>query len=205
MSLVYCAIVPHPPVIVPEVGEDDIFAASVTVTAMKKIGKHFNASDIDSVIVISPHTKLASFAMTISNSESYSGGFSDFNCENVIICLPSDIQIINCLIRESKKVNFPINIDYSGELDHGASVPLYWIKKNTNYVFSLVEIGYSSLSFEKHFDFGQIIASVIKKSKKRIALIISGDLSHRLFDSRYSLYGKEFDQKIKEILLFQTH
>jgi len=36
-------------------------------------------------------------------------------------------------------------------------------------------------------------------------LIISGDLSHRLFDSRYSLYGKEFDQKIKEILLFQTH
>ena len=44
MSLVYTAIVPHPPIIIAEIGGDQILAVRGTISSMKKIAESLKAS-----------------------------------------------------------------------------------------------------------------------------------------------------------------
>ena len=115
----------------------------------------------------------------------------------------------------------------SFELDHGTVVPLYYLLSRghqvppstrpgearpsgkvaappplTNHFRSDVKILPIAYSFQDKgllFAFGEIIAEVARKSKRKIALIASGDLSHRLIQTApagYSKSGKEFDKLI---------
>lgn len=201
MSLVYTAIVPHPPIIIAEIGGDQRSAVRGTISSMKKIAESFNELEIDAALVISPHAKLSSFAMTICRPKQYQGDLSEFGKETPIISVRPDTELADDLIIESDKGNIPIGLDEDGTLDHGALVPLYFINKAVDFNFNLVEIGYSGLSIEQHLDFGHLIYKVTKNSKKRVALIISGDLSHRHFDNYYKKYALEFDSIIKNKIL----
>lgn len=201
MSLVYTAIVPHPPIIITEDGGGKISAVQGTVFSMEKVADHFNDLEINTAIIISPHAKLNSFAMTICCPRKYQGDLSEFENKTLNISLQSDVEIASDLITESERCRLPINIDDDGSLDHGALVPLYFINKATDFNFNLVEIGYSGLPVDQHLDFGRLIYEVIKKNKKRVALIISGDLSHRHFDNQYKEYALKFDNLVKNKIL----
>ena len=125
MSLVYTAIVPHPPIIIAEIGGDQILAVRGTISSMKKIAESFNELEIDTALVISPHAKLSNFAMTICRPKQYQGDLSEFGKETPIISFRPDTEIADDLIIESEKSNTPISLDEDGTLDHGALVPLY--------------------------------------------------------------------------------
>jgi MEMO1 family protein len=201
MSLAYIAFVPHPPIIVPEVGKNNVSATKRTVLAMKKIGDNFNRLDIDTAILISPHTQISSFALTICTPDFYSGDFRQFAAPETKLDFRSDLQLSEEILCQLEKEAFPFEIDKQGFLDHGALVPLYWIKKMTDYQFELVEIGFSGLDNDFHIKFGSLLATIAKKSKKRIALIFSGDLSHRHFDNDLVSFARKFDLTIKKELL----
>jgi len=200
MSLSYFAVVPHPPLIIPEIAGENHALVKKTFEAMKVIAKHFSQSEVDTLLCISPHAKLASFAMTVCYPESYHGDFSGFGHSEIAIISDSDKEIASGLIFEAKKRGISLNIEYSGLLDHGAMVPLYFLKKFTDYHFKFVEIGYSGLSVADHLKFGELIGDVIKKTKTRVALIASGDLAHRHFDNQYKKYSKKFDDLVMDTI-----
>jgi len=53
--LVFAAITPHPPIILPEIGGLELAKVKKTVNAMKKLAKIFKESKPEKVVVISPH------------------------------------------------------------------------------------------------------------------------------------------------------
>jgi len=64
-------------------------------------------------------------------------------------------------------------------------------------------MSYSLLDFKTHYVFGQKLKEIIFSSNKKIALIASGDLSHRLtFDAPagYSPQGRIFDEQLIKFL-----
>jgi AmmeMemoRadiSam system protein B len=112
----------------------------------------------------------------------------------------SDLEIIE----EIKKFpDFEIQLTSQEKMDYGASVPLHLLTKNMPDV-KIVSLSFAhDLSLEDHFKLGEYINKVIKNSAKRIALIASGDLSHRLKKTSpagYSPKGAKFDNKLIEYL-----
>ena len=84
------------------------------------------------------------------------------------------------------------------ELDHGTSVPLYFILRN-NWHGRVVALGYNFLSDEDHLRFGACIKRAVDTLARPVAFIASGDLSHRLKPDAHAGYFKDahlFDEEV---------
>lgn len=55
MSLVFSAIVPHSPLLIPAIGQDNLTRLSSTSQAYEKLALDLEASQADTIIIISPH------------------------------------------------------------------------------------------------------------------------------------------------------
>jgi aromatic ring-opening dioxygenase LigB subunit len=55
MSIVYIGFVPHPPLIVPEVGRGEEKACQATIDALDMVAKKIIDLDVKTVVIVSPH------------------------------------------------------------------------------------------------------------------------------------------------------
>ena len=57
-SIVFAAIAPHPPIMVPEVGHESIAAVRASIEAMAELTRRLIESGAETVVLISPHAPL---------------------------------------------------------------------------------------------------------------------------------------------------
>ncbi len=198
--IVFSSFLPHPPLLNPEIGKENLVKLKKTVEAYKHLEGELYNSKPDIIIIISPHGKLHKEAFTINQQPELKVNFKEFGD------LITEKTFLNELglgyrIKESIETSLPI-ILIAEDLDYGSSIPLLQLTKHLPKI-KVLPIGYSNLSNEEHIKFGEIIKEEINKSKKRIALIASGDLSHKLHEDSpigYSQRGQEFDQTIIKLI-----
>jgi len=214
--LTFAAISPHPPIIIPTIGQpSDLRVASRTIEGMKKLNEKFIAAKPETVLIISPHGPIDFYQFTVNEASPLLGHFYDFGDFQTELKFSNDKKLIEKIQKECKRSQIPLRIVSVQELDQGTLVPLYYLtnnflnnhqkKLNKNQMsdVQVVPLAYSFLDIETHFQFGRVLGSVIKKEKTRIGIIASGDLSHRLIPDApagYSSRGKEFDKKLIELL-----
>lgn len=206
--LVSAYITPHPPIIIPEIGQDNLNQVPKTIEAMEKLGDDIATLKPETVVIISPHSINLPNSFGIYNFESYQGNLAQFGAFNINLKFEKDQKLSKEIIAKS---NFPlteINSALAPELleennlDHGILVPLYYLSQKYN-SFKLVPLTFSMLDLDKHFEFGKSLGKIIKESKEEIVFVASGDLSHRLTPeapSGYSPKGKEFDRQLVELI-----
>lgn len=211
MSLDFVAITPHPPIIVPEIGGNDTKKCQNTVKAMEKLADKLCEARPQTIIVISPHTLIHADRFAIYASPKFFGDFAQFGAPNTSFHLENDLALASAIAKESNNNNINAYLfgdpdsDY-GELDHGEMVPLYYLTKKISSECKIIPVAFSYLSPAMHFTFGQIIKDVAHSPAfrhQKIALVASGDLSHRLIQSApagYAKEGKEFDDKLIEYI-----
>lgn len=198
MSLNFAGISPHPPIILPEIGtKDDLAKVSDTIFGLKKLAHILSQAEIDTLIVISPHSLIYPDKFNICGMDKLFGTFAQFNSPETILEFKNDIELTKLISEELKTKNIN-HILYNNdleffEMDHGLMVPLYYLSKNQEYPFKVLPIAYSNLSRADHFTFGQTLSEIINKYPQRIGVLASGDLSHRLIQNKA---GKEFDKKL---------
>lgn len=86
-------------------------------------------------------------------------------------------------------------------LDHGIMVPLYYLEKAGFKDGCIVAITFAMLPFKDLYRFGEAIKKAVEALGRRVAVIASGDLSHRLTrdaPAGYNPLGKEYDRQIVE-------
>lgn len=201
MSLVFASIAPHPPIIIPEVGGLESKPVLNTVHALQMMEKDLYASKPDTIIVISPHGTILPEAFSINLADNYYGDLAQFNAPEVHLSFKGEAGLVH-RIKEANETSLPINLITQPFLDHGIIVPLYFLAQNLKNV-SLIPIGYCLKDLETHFKFGQALKEQIQITNQRIAVIASGDLSHRLTEEApagYSPRGKEFDKKLVKLI-----
>lgn len=185
--IVFSAIMPHPPMSIPGIGtEDDFLRLSKTLNSFESLRVQLEASDPDTIIIISPHAQLEEFAFVINSASDLRGSLSMFGKDEVY-SFKNDVVIANkidyaCLMNE-----FSAHL-HENELDHGAIIPLHHLTKNIKP--KIVHLAFSMMSYDLHYRYGQIIQRIIDtssnrnrvggKGRKRVAIIASGDLSHKL-------------------------
>ena len=204
-------LMPHPPIIIPSIGKGEELKLYKTSLACYEVSQEIERIQPDTIIIITPHGAMFSDAIAISEGEAIAGDFSRFQCSQIQIEQPLDTQFNQELLKECQKNQIPVvTVDepllkaYGRhfELDHGALVPLYFINKYyTDY--KLVHITYAPINDRQLYKFGMILEEVSQKLNKKVVMIASGDLSHKLTESgpySYSPYGEEFDRQFLEKL-----
>jgi aromatic ring-opening dioxygenase LigB subunit len=198
--LSFAAICPHPPLLIPEIGEEDALKVQNTSNAMQELAHDLAEKKIDTIAIISPHGPVFMDYMSINLAENLTGDFADFNSA-IRMEFPNDTELALYIKDLADTNKFPLQT-VSEPLDHGTMVPLYFLTQQSEKI-KVCHISFSYLDYNRHFTFGEIISEAIENMDKRVALIASGDLSHRLTPQApagYSPRGKEFDEKLIESL-----
>jgi aromatic ring-opening dioxygenase LigB subunit len=209
MSIVFAAITPHPPIIIPEIGGKETKKVQKTIDAMEDLSKKLNQAEPDTIIIISPHGLIYNDRINVCGIEKLEGNFAQFNAPQIKMRYNNDLKLAFEIDKTANKESIETLLYDNGdgskiyELDHGIMVPMYWLTKHLDNLVKIIPIAYSYQDRLKHFAFGQVIASLTQKIKKRIAIIASGDLSHRLIPSApagYSDRGEEFDENLVNLI-----
>ena len=202
MSIVFAAIVPHPPILIPGIGKENINQLKQTAAAYLKLEQNLYASQADTIIVISPHGPLQELTFTLNLSPEFNGNFEEFGDLATKLNFRGNIGLAH-KIREKMETTAPLKLISESKLDHGSSIPLYLLSGHLPKI-KIIPLYYSGLDLNAHYNIGQMIKNELLNSKTRIACLASGDLSHRLTENApagYSPKGKKFDKKLIDNLL----
>jgi len=201
MSLIFSAIVPHPPLIIPSVGKKNAVKLKKTAAAYKKLEDDLYASQPDTIIIISPHGCVYENSFCLNQSPEFIANMESFGDFSVKSTLTGNVMLTH-KIRERLESRAPVQMVTESKLDYGSSVPLLLLTPHLPKI-KIIPVYYSGLSLLANFEFGQLLKREILVSKDRIAIVASGDLSHRLSKESpagYCRQGKKFDKKVIELL-----
>lgn len=204
MSIKAGFIVPHPPLIIPEIGRGEEKKIQNTIDAYHNIAKRIAEIKPDTIIVTTPHSIMYSDYIHISPGKGSKGNFKEFGEGDVSFVTEYDVELVSEISKEAEDQGIPAGSlgEKSKSLDHGIMVPLYFVNKYYN-DYKLVRISISGLSYLDHYKFGKCIGKVSKKSDKTIVFIGSGDLSHMLKDQGpygYREEGPVFDREVTKAM-----
>ena len=204
MSVVGAIVVPHPPILLPEVGRGEEKKISATDAAYRKAAALVKELDPETIVLLSPHSVMYADYFHISPGSAAKGDMRQFHAPQVKIRAEYDSDFSEALAKAASAEGFPAGMlgERNAELDHGTLIPLYYVNQFlTDY--RLVRIGLSGLPLTDHYHLGQLIRQTAEKLDRRTVIIGSGDLSHRLKeDGPYGLAkeGPEYDERIMDVL-----
>ncbi|MBU3143414.1 AmmeMemoRadiSam system protein A [Clostridium sp. CF012] len=202
---------PHPPIIIPEVGRGEEKKIKNTYDACQRIGGEIADLKPEVIIVVTPHGTMFSDAIALSFESSISGSLKQFGALNISMNFEIDMDLTGKIMDKSHKNNIPTvgvstsflkKYDRKYELDHGTIVPLYFVVNKYD-SFKLVHITYGGLSPIQLYKFGKLIKEAVEEGNENAVFIGSGDLSHHLKDEGpydYNPYGEKFDRDIISLL-----
>ena len=204
MSVVGAIMVPHPPIILPEVGKGEEKQIALTDSSYRKAAALAAELRPDTIVVCSPHSVLYADYFHISPGTSARGDMGQFRAPGLRFRVDYDTEFISELSKTAAREAFPAGTlgEKKAELDHGTMIPLYYI--DPLYAgFRLVRIGLSGLSLADHYRLGQMIRNVAEKLDRRVFFVGSGDLSHKLLAEGpygFTPEGPEYDERIMDVM-----
>ena len=212
MTVKCTALLPHPPIVVEEIGGKELKKAKKTVKGMEKTAQSIAKFDeLDLLVVITPHGPAFRSTASVILSKEVAGSFSDFSHPQLKFNEKSDPEfgkklIDNCqkedLSLQGLKANDLLNYGINEELDHGILVPLNYLKK-AGIDLPILPLSIGFISYQELYEIGEKIAQTASELDYNIAVIASGDLSHRLKKGAPAGYDPEahlFDEKLIELL-----
>jgi MEMO1 family protein len=172
-------LMPHAPVLIPEVGGGREGQASKSVEALRELSARMLQFQPDRTVLISPHSprRLGSFGVWAGAR--LEGTLAPFGCPQVGVDLKNDEAFIRALKLETEACAVSVEEIPVRPLDHGAIVPLYFLTEagwnGATVVLGLNYPGEGGLA-----ELGRCIAAAAEECGGRTVVIASGDMSHRL-------------------------
>lgn len=197
-------IMPHPPIILPEVGRGEEHKIQKTIDACRAIAHRIASLKPETIVVTSPHSILYADYFHVSPGSRAQGSMARFGAPNAAIDAEYDIELVAAICKEAEKSGIPAGTlgEKDPALDHGTVIPLRFVNEQySNY--RLVRIGLSGLSPQEHYRFGQCVAQAVEETGRRTVLIASGDLSHKLRQDGpygFAAQGPQFDEEVTQAM-----
>ena len=204
MAVKGAVMVPHPPLIIPDVGRGQEKAIQATIDAYHEASKKIASWQPDTVVVLSPHSIMYADYFHISPGTGARGDFGQFRAPQVKIQVQYDTELVEALSQEAEAREIPAGTmgERDSRLDHATMIPLWFL--NHYYTdYKTVRIGLSGLPLSQHYMLGQCIQKAAELCGRNIVVIGSGDLSHKLKeDGPYGFQkeGPEYDSRIMEVM-----
>lgn len=211
MVIPYCALLPHPPILVPAVGGRETGKIADTLAAVRRVAQEIVAAQPETVVLMTPHGPVFRDAISIISRKRMAGDLAQFGHPEVSLTFETDMPLINEILSEAQHQGIRIvgidervadRLSIPLELDHGAVVPLSFIR-DAGYQGKIIHLSVGMVPYEEMYAAGSAVRRAAAALGRRVAVVASGDLSHRLLPhapAGYSPNGKIFDAKVLEIL-----
>ncbi|MDR2529042.1 MAG: hypothetical protein LBD04_08510 [Synergistaceae bacterium] len=209
MSWSWTALMPHPPVLVPEVGHGRERKAAVTLEGVGKTAKELTGLRPDCLLLLSPHQPYAQGALFVNAAPRLKGSFASYGAPLVGFAPKTATERMRSMTDHLTQNGISVRAGDFPDLsrDQGTLVPLYFLglawsgDKTDGETPPLVLASPIGLDLAAALNLGEVLASF--DDGVRWALLASGDLSHRLTPdapSGYSPAGEKFDVAVVEAL-----
>jgi aromatic ring-opening dioxygenase LigB subunit len=201
MSLVFAAITPHPPILVPAIGKENLDQLSATIDAFRKLEEIIYVSKVDTILIISPHGLVQSGSFSMNLSPEFNADFAEFGDFATKFSIRGDVGLTH-RIRENLETTASLQLISQPKLDYGSAIPLFMLAQKLPQI-KIIPLYYSGVDLKSHFEFGKLLNRELIYSQNRVAVVASGDLSHRLTQNSpagYSPKAAKFDQKLIDLL-----
>lgn len=201
MPLIFSAFCPHPPILIPAIGQSNLKKLRKTQKSLEHLARDLYQAAPETIIIISPHAQISADNFLINHEPNLLGDFMDFGDLENKLAFKNDLGLAY-KIKEDIETQIPLMFYQPEKLDYSALVPLYYLTKELKN-FSIIPLSPSLLDNQTHFNLGSSIKEVVAQTNKRVAIIASGDLSHRLAKDSpagYSPQGLKFDKTLIKLL-----
>lgn len=202
MPLVFAGITPHPPLLIPAIGKDNIKKLQKTKDALEKMEEDLYLSKPDIAIIISPHGHHFPDAFSINLSEKFQTDLKEFGDLTTKSTYSGEIQLPYKVRANNYNNSSEAVIISEPSLDYGTAVPLFYLAQHLPDI-KIMPIAHSELDAKTHLEFGGLLKELIMEETKRVAVIASGNLSHALSSDAPAGFhqdGAKYDKKIQDLL-----
>lgn len=204
MSILAAYVVPHPPILLPQVGHGEERKISRTAEAYRTVCSRAAEFRPEVVILISPHSTSYADYFHLSGGCDAQGNMAQFQAPEVTLQATYDTELVKRIEGIASRWNVPAGTMGEREkaLDHGTLIPLLFLREAGVHC-PVVRIGLSGLSIPMHYRLGQCIAQAVQELDRRAVVFASGDLSHKLKEDGpygYSPDGPAFDRILTDAL-----
>ena len=207
MGILAAYAVPHPPLLIPGVGDDSKKSVQKTKESYEEVARRAAALKPETLVIFSPHAPLYADYFHISPGAGARGDFGYFRAGNAACSVSYDQEFVGQLEELLARRGIPGGTmgEKDPTLDHATMVPLYFFGQaagdegGAGKGVKVVRIGLSGLSNELHREFGKAVADVAVALDRKVVIIASGDLSHKLLASGpygFVPEGPELDKQI---------
>lgn len=211
MTIAHAGIYPHAAIALPEVGKEEAAKVAATYAAMRELARRAKDSQADVIVLITPHGPLFRDAVAMLDIDPLMGTLAQFGVSGITYSYQNDRSLLEAVELEADRAGIRTAVidkrsaaayRVAAELDHGATVPLYFFRQ-FDINLPLLHLTFGLLPPRRLFEFGRACRRALERQKKRAAVICSSDLSHRLIPGAptgYSPAGRKFDEKLASLL-----
>ena len=203
MAVLAAFMVPHPPMIIPDIGRGGEAQIAETIRAYEQVADEIAALKPETILILSPHSVMYSDYFHISPGRKAKGSFADFRAAKIQFEEEYDEELTDRICLLAEEAGFPAGTmgERERKLDHGTMVPLWFIRQKLN-GSKIVRIGLSGLPLTDHYRFGMMLKEAAEITGRRVVIVASGDLSHKL--QSYGPYGfapegPAYDERIMDV------
>ena len=206
MAVTAAIMVPHPPIILPEVGHGEEKKIRATADAYAEAARFAADADPDVIVVASPHSILYSDYFHISPGRRASGDMSRFGAGSVRISVDYDEPFVREIAACAERAGLPAGTlgERDRSLDHGTMIPLYFLDKVMDLRrIPVVRMSLSGEPLADHYRLGMCVAEASEKLGRKVLFVASGDLSHKCRAEcpyGFAPEGPEYDKRIMDVM-----
>ncbi|MDN5315232.1 MAG: hypothetical protein PWP10_3982 [Clostridiales bacterium] len=210
-KIISAYIMPHPPVLLPQIGAGREMDVKNTLSSMEQMAKEIAKIKPTTIILSSPHAPCFRDFFYINRTKKLSGSFAGFGHPELKLIFENSLQLAENIIRQADRIGLPAGFldyetrqrfDVNDQLDHGAMVPLWFINREYRQ-FKLILLSTPFMESQNIYQFGQCIGDAVESSSERVVYIASGDMSHGLTHDAPAGYresGSDYDAQIRRIV-----
>ncbi|MBD5509358.1 MAG: AmmeMemoRadiSam system protein A [Lachnospiraceae bacterium] len=204
MPIIFTCMLPHPPLIIPAVGRGEERNIQKTIDAYHEAARRIAACRPETIVLISPHQIMYADYFHISPGKGADGDFGQFRAPGEQMAVSYDTAFVEklCVLAEEKDLPAGTLGEHDKRLDHGTMVPLYFVNQYWT-EYQLVRVGLSGQPLSMHYELGQCIQGTANALNRKVVIIASGDLSHRLKEDGpygYREEGPAYDARIMDVM-----
>ncbi len=197
-------MVPHPPLIIPDVGKGEEKKIQRTIDAYQKVAEAVGRLQPETIVLLSPHQIMYADYFHISPGQGARGDFGQFRAARTSMEVAYDTEFVRVLCEKAGASGLPVGTlgERERKLDHGTMVPLYFVNQFWT-EYRLVRIGLSGLPLAAHYRLGHCIQTAAQTLGRNTVVIASGDLSHKLKEDGpygYQEEGPVYDGRIMDVM-----
>jgi AmmeMemoRadiSam system protein A len=175
MALIRAYAVPHPPLAVPGIGDDEKRKIEKTLAALDEIAREIAALTPETIVFLTPHNVMYADYFHISPGRGAKGDLSRFRAGEARFEIEYDAELAEAFSGD----NAGALGEKDAALDHGVMVPMWFINRRCP-DYRAVRVSPSGLEPSEHYRFGRRLAEAADRLGRKTVLVASGDLSHKL-------------------------